>query len=412
MSIWSRLVETFRASSPENPSTTLGNSASWLVEWAGGGATASGITVSAETAITISQVFSAVRILAEGVGSLPLHVYRRLSGGRKERAYDHPLYALLHDEPNPETTSVTFREALQGHAALRGNGYAFIERDGFGRPVAIWQQDPRQVTPVRVDKNLRYKHTQFSTLFDPSQILHVPGFGFDGNQGYSVVSLAREGFGLTKAIEQCGGKLFANGLRPSMVAQHPEQLSDRAYGRLKSSMSQEHGGVANMHKLMVLEEGMKIEKIGIDPDDAQFLDSRKFQVTDVARWFHIPPHMLADLDRATFSNIEQQALEFVKYSLRPWLVRWEQELNRKLFSATERGIYFVEFNVEGLLRGDIKARYDAYAMGRQWGWLSVNDIRERENMNPIEGGDEYLTPLNMVPVGENTPVGDDTNADT
>jgi HK97 family phage portal protein len=231
----------------------------------------------------------------------------------------------------------------------------------------------------------------------PWQVLHIPGLGFDGLLGYSPIAMAREAVGLAMATEEFGARFYNQNAQPGIVLKHPNRLSNEARDNLRKSWEDSHRGLDKAHKAAILEEGMSLEKIGIPPDDAQFLETRKFQRSEIASFFHIPPHMIGDLDKATFSNIEQQSLEFVVYTMRPWLVRWEQAINQKLILQEN---YFSEFLVDGLLRGDIAARYSAYAVGRQWGWLSANDVRELENMNPIDGGDTYLTPLNMLPAEE------------
>jgi HK97 family phage portal protein len=382
--------------------STLANPQSWLVEALGGGKAASGVTVNENTALKSTAVFACVRILAETVASLPLPVYRRLPGGGKERATDHYLYPLLHDQPNPEMTSFEFRETLMGHLALWGNAYAEIQRNGAGEVVALWPLRPDRMRVSRDDQGLQYKYTLpdgTTAVLRQRNIMHIRGLSGDGLVGYSPIRMAREAIGLALATEEFGARFFGQGSRPSGVLEHPGKLSKEAKENLRESWERMHSGLSGAHRIAILEEGMKWTQIGIPPEDAQFLETRKFQVTEIARIFRIPPHMLADLERATFSNIEHQSIEFVVHTIRPWLVRWEQAFKRDLFLPGEREIYFAEFLVDGLLRGDIESRYRAYATARQWGWMSANDVRELENMNPIPGGDVYLIPLNMVPAG-------------
>lgn len=363
----------------------------------GGTPTSSGIPMTEQTALMISAVWDAVQTIAGDIASLPLFLYRRLPNGGKELMPDHPVYRLIHDEPNPEMTSMVFRETLQGHVLLWGNAYAEIERSVLGRPLALWPLTPDRVKPERdrATDRLIYRvwnRNGSEDIFQPEDILHVPGLGYDGTCGYSVIAKARESLALAVAAERFGAQFFGQGARSGGVFTHPNKLSQTAKDNIKSSLK-------NMepHEYAVLEEGMTLERWTIPPDDAQFLQTRTLQVTEVARWFGIPPHKLADLSRATFSNIEQQEIDYVSKTLRRWLVRWEQEYTRKLVRPLERGIQLVEHNIDGLLRGDIESRYRAYATGRQWGWLSVNEIREKENMNPIDEGDVYLIPGNMLP---------------
>ncbi len=358
----------------------------------------SGVSVTPETAVTCTAVWACVRVLSETVASLPLHVYRRMAKG-KERAPEHTLYGILHDAPNPDMSSFTFREALMANALLWGNAYARIER-ARGKVTALVPLMPDRVQPERDQAGkLRYRLDGGDTFLSPANVLHVPGLGFDGAAGYPPIRAARQAVGLALAAQEFGARFFGNGSRPGGVIESPKQLDDTAVERLRAAWQALHGGPANAHKVAVLEDGVTFKPIAVNPDEAQFLETRQFQVAEVCRVFRVPPHLIADLSRSTYSNIEHQSLEFVVHSVRPWLVRWEAELNRKLFAGTE---YFAEFLVDGLLRGDVRARYQAYAIGRQNGWLSANDIREMENLNPIEGGDEYLTPANLqqMPVAD------------
>jgi HK97 family phage portal protein len=380
----------------------------WLLEAVRGGVdTSAGISVSPSTSLQSTAVFACVRILAESVASLPLILYERLERG-KQRATGHPLYFILHDLPNPEMTSMEFREVLMGHLALWGNAYCEIVADGSGRVLELWPLRPDRMQVLRENGNLIYKYSLPSggtVLLRNDQVMHIRAFGTDGVLGLSPIALARQAVGLSLATEEFGARFFGNGARPGIVLQHPGRLSEEAVRRLRMSWEDRHQGLSNAHRIAILEEGMSVAQVGIPPEDAQFLETRRFQVTEIARIFRVPPHMLADLERATFSNIEHQSIEFVTHTVRPWLVRWEQAINRDLILPRERGRYFAEFLVDGLLRGDIESRYRAYSIARQNGWLSANDIRELENMNPIDGGGVYLIPMNMVPAGgDGTPV--------
>lgn len=367
------------------------------------GRTTSGKPVNERTAMQTTAVYACVRILAEAVASLPLHVYEYQDDGGKKLVHDHPLYYLLHDEPNPEMTSFVFRETLMSHLLIWGNAYAQIIRDGAGRVLGLYPLLPDKMDVQRDDKgNIYYVYSRNSDenpmfkeygniRLKAEDVLHIPGLGFDGLIGYSPIAMAKNAVGMTLACEEYGASFFANGANPGGVLEHPGVLKDPS--KVRESWNSVYRGVSNAHKIAVLEEGMKYQQIGIPPEEAQFLETRKFQVNEIARLYRIPPHMVGDLDKSSFSNIEQQSLEFVKYTLDPWVIRWEQSLQRSLLLPGEKGKYFIKLNVDGLLRGDYQSRMNGYAVGRQNGWFSANDIREMENMNPIpdeEGGNLYL----------------------
>jgi HK97 family phage portal protein len=358
-----------------------------------------GVPVTDESAMTYSAVFSAIRLLAWSTAMLPLLVYRRQGRG-KERATDHPLYPLLHSEANAEMTAFEFRSTLMSHAVGTGNGYAEIEWSNAGVPLALWPLNPRRMTPERVKGELRYLYQlpDGTTANLPSwRVHHIRGLSSNGVIGYSPVRLAMQAIGLGLATEEFGSRFFGNGARPGMIIRHPGELSDAAYDRLRSSWNAEHEGLSNSHRVKILEEGMEIETVGVPPEEAQFLETRKFQVTEIARWFNVPPHMIADMSGATFSNIEEQGVGFVTYSLGPWLTNSEQALSRDLLMPAEKQTLLIEHLVDGLLRGRTSERYQAYQLGLQGGWMSPNEVRERENMNPYDGGDTYLLPMNMAP---------------
>lgn len=367
------------------------------------GRTTSGKPVNERTAMQTTAVYACVRILAEAVASLPLHVYEYQDDGGKKLVHEHPLYYLLHDEPNPEMTSFVFRETLMSHLLIWGNAYAQIIRDGAGRVLGLYPLLPDKMEVQRDDRgNIYYEYSRNSDenpmfkeygniKLKAEDVLHIPGLGFDGLIGYSPIAMAKNAVGMTLACEEYGASFFANGANPGGVLEHPGVLKDPS--KVRESWNSVYRGVNNAHKIAVLEEGMKYQQIGIPPEEAQFLETRKFQINEIARLYRIPPHMVGDLDKSSFSNIEQQSLEFVKYTLDPWVIRWEQSLQRSLLLPREKGKYFIKLNVDGLLRGDYQSRMNGYAVGRQNGWFSANDIREMENMNPIpdeEGGNLYL----------------------
>ena len=374
------------------------------------GGTTSGKAVTERSAMQMTAVYSCVRILAEAVAGLPLNLYRYTEDGGKEKAIDHPLYLLLHDEPNPEMSSFVFRETLMTHLLLWGNAYAQIIRNGKGEVVALYPLMPNKMTVDRDERGQLYYSYQRSNdeaptmkgntvTLRPSDVLHIPGLGFDGLVGYSPIAMAKNAIGMAIACEEYGAKFFANGAAPGGVLEHPGTIKDPQ--RVRESWQSTFGGSGNANKIAVLEEGMKYTPIGISPEQAQFLETRKFQINEIARIFRVPPHMVGDLEKSSFSNIEQQSLEFVKYTLDPWVTRWEQSIQRSLLTPEEKSTYFVKFNLEGLLRGDYQSRMNGYATARQNGWMSANDIRELENLDRIpaeEGGDLYLINGNMLPL--------------
>ena len=374
------------------------------------GGTTSGKAVTERSAMQMTAVYSCVRILSEAVAGLPLHLYKYTESGGKAMALDHPLYHLLHDEPNPEMSSFVFRETLMTHLLLWGNAYAQIIRNGKNEIVALYPLMPNKMSVDRDENGRLYytyyrgndeaiKNKEFAVTLQPSDVLHIPGLGFDGLVGYSPIAMAKNAIGMAIACEEYGAKFFANGAAPGGVLEHPGTIKDPQ--RVRESWQSTFGGSGNANKIAVLEEGMKYTPIGISPEQAQFLETRKFQINEIARIFRVPPHMVGDLEKSSFSNIEQQSLEFVKYTLDPWVIRWEQSIQRSLLSRDEKATYFVKFNLEGLLRGDYQSRMNGYAIGRQNGWMSANDIRELENLDRIpeeDGGDLYLINGNMLPL--------------
>lgn len=390
---------------------TAGSSYSFFL-----GGTSSGKFVTERSAMQMTAVYCCVRILSEAVASLPLQFYRYTDDGGKEKAVEHPLYFLLHDEPNPEMTSFIFRETLMTHLLLWGNAYSQIIRNGKGEVVALYPLMPDRMRVDRDDSGkLYYEYTVYDSddvdgrkgtdkpgrtvKLMPYDVLHIPGLGFDGLVGYSPIAMAKNAIGLAIATEEYGSKFFANGAAPSGVLEHPGTIKDPS--KVRESWQATFGGSGNANKIAVLEEGMKYTPISISPEQAQFLETRKFQIDEIARIFRVPPHMIGDLEKSSFNNIEQQSLEFVKYTLDPWVSRWEQAMVRALLTPEEKKKYFFKFNVDGLLRGDYQSRMNGYATARQNGWMSANDIRELENLDRIpaeDGGDLYLVNGNMLPL--------------
>ncbi|MDO5300279.1 MAG: phage portal protein [Clostridia bacterium] len=364
------------------------------------GSSASGKPVNARTAIQMSAVYACVRVIAETVASLPFHVYEETDKGAI-KAVGHPLYRILHDEPNSEMTSFIWRETMLTHLLLYGNSYSQILRSGRGHVQGLYPLLPDR---MEVDRdgagNLTYTYTTAegrTHRLRPEDVLHIPGLGFDGVMGYSPIALEKNAIGLGIAAEEYGSKFFAHGATPSGVLTHPNTVKDPQ--RLRESWNAAYGGSANSGKVAILEEGMTFSKISMPHNEAQFIETRKFQVAEICRIYRVPPHLVGDLEHATFSNIEHENISFAVHTIRPWLVRIEQALNRQLFPEKEKGSYYAQFNMDGLMRGDYKSRMEGYAIARQNGWMSTNDIRALENMNPVpaeEGGDAYLVNGNMI----------------
>ena len=389
-------------SSPENPSTSLSNPAAWLTGLFGTSKT--GVQVSEDNALTFSAVYAAVRIISETIASIPLNVYQA-DGETRVKAVGHPIQDLLAKAPNSVSSTFTFREAMAANLVLHGNAYAKIEMNAAGRPTALIPLNPMKVEVKVVDGEKVYIFADKHTYLD-YEIIHFVGLSLNGLTGKSPLAMAREAVAIGLAAQEYGARFYSNGANAGGVITAPGRLNTEVVKRLRESWNRAQSGLGSSHSTAILEEGMKYEKIGLDPEAAQFLQSRKFQVNEIARIFRIPPSYLADLDNSsTKANVEQQAIQFVNDCITPYVRRMEVELNRKLFREDEPNLY-AYFDMTGLMRGDQKARYEAYATARQWGWLSVNDIRDRENLNPGEGGDIYLQPLNMVKSGE-----DDTNVD-
>ncbi|MFB7031720.1 MULTISPECIES: phage portal protein [unclassified Streptomyces] len=385
----------------------------WVEDWMRGGSTNSaGIRVDQDTALTYSPFFAGVRVLSEDLGGLPLFLYERLKRG-KQRASGHPLYPLLHDQPNPMMSSVWLREVLTSHAITWGDGVGYVvSNERTGVVEEIWPLRPDRLTigvkrtgPGQFERRYRYDDdvNGVHTVLLPHEVLHIAGLGFDGVRGYPVVELAANSIGLGLATEHHGAKVFSNGAAPGGALSHPGNLSPEARRRMADDWENIHRGIDRAHRVAILEEGVTFQQVGVPNDSAQFLETRKLQIGEMARWLRLPPHKIGDLDRATFSNIEQQGLDYIQSALNIWLVRWEQAILTQLLLPSERARYYPEFLVDSLLRGDTLARYQAYAIGRQWGWLSANDVRDKENLNPVAGGDDYLVPLNMVPAGRTAP---------
>ena len=366
------------------------------------GTASSGERVDEKSAMQISTVYACVRLLAETVAGLPLHLYRYTDSGEgKEKAIDHPLYKILYRQPNPEMTSFTFRETMMTHLLLWGNAYAQIIRDGKNTVLGMYPLLPENVEVDRDEAgNLYYIYHAYTDevpgeqnqdiYFRSDEIFHIPGLGFNGLVGFSPIAMMKNSLGTTLAVEKYGASFFKDGAQPSGVLEHPGVLKDP--GKIRENWSAVYGGANNAHKVAVLEEGMAYKPISLPPEDSQFLSTRQFGVEEICRIFRVPPHMVQDLQHATYSNIEHQSIDFVVHTLTPWLVRFEQAVSKDLLLEEEQDEYFTKFNVDGLLRGDYQGRMNGYATGISNGFLSPNDIHRLENMDLIpaeEGGDDY-----------------------
>ncbi|MHC1718493.1 MAG: phage portal protein [Acidaminococcaceae bacterium] len=360
---------------------------------------AAGNPISIKKAATLDAVFACIQLYSRTLGALPFGIYEKKGNGRI-RAETHPLDELLHYQPNPNMTASVFQQVMEANLKGWGNAYAWIEFDKDWQVKALWPIPAADVWPYKDPKTKRmfYRCMVDNTykVFEAWQILHLPGLCFDGLMGKSPIAATAETMGLAFNARRFGVSFFANGARPAGVLEHPGALSEDAIANLRTAFESKYSGSQNTGKVMVLEEGMKYTTISIPPEEAQFLESRKFSVTEIARIFAIPPHMIGDLEHATFSNIEAQDINFSKHSILPDLVVWEQEYNRKLLNDESRKKYIGKFNMDGLLRGDTKTRYECYAIGKQWGFLSSNDIRGKEDFNPDANGDKYYVPLNMI----------------
>lgn len=361
----------------------------------------SGEVVNERSAMQIATVYACVRLLAETVAGLPLHLFRDIGNNAKEKASDHPLYRLLYRQPNPEMTSFSFRETLMTHLLLWGNAYAQIIRDGRNNILALYPLLPEYMETDRDDKGRIYyiyhaytdekpgKKNQ-DIYFRYDEVFHVPGLGFNGLIGFSPIAMMKNALGTTLAVEKYGSAFFKNGAQPSGVLEHPGILKNP--DKIRQNWSDVYGGSNNAHKVAVLEEGMKYTAISLPPEDSQFLSTREFGVNEICRIFRVPPHMVQDLSHSTFSNIEHQSIDFVVHTLTPWLVRFEQSITKDLLLPDEQDKYYAKFNVDGLLRGDYQSRMQGYATGISNGFLCPNDIRTLEQMDRIpaeKGGDSY-----------------------
>lgn len=371
-----------------------------------GNKSAAGLRVTEDSALSYSAFWTGTTILGECIGSLPLDVYRRIGDDGREKDTNHLLAQPLRRRPNPHMSAMCWKESLVINAICWGNAYSEIERNGAGEIVNLWPLHPSIVTP-RIDDaaNLYYEvrppNTQDAIPLLPEEVLHITGPSLDGICGMGVVKKAKESIGLGIACETYGASFFGNNAMPGMILKHPSTLTDEVRDKFIRSWRENYGGLTNAHRVAILQQGMEAQVLSVAPELAQFLETRRFQTEEIARWLRMPLHMLRDTTRgASYASLEVQSAEFLVYTLRPWLARFEDEFTYKLLDEAERDTHFIEFNPNALLRADLTTRYNAYTQGRNGGWLSVNDIRRTENLPPIENGDIYLEPLNMQPAGQ------------
>lgn len=371
------------------------------------GRSSTGISITTDKAMRYAAFWSAVRLLSEDQAKLPLGIHEQLPDGSNRPAPQHPLERVIRYQANPQMSAFTWRETGMAHDLTWGNAYSAIAKDGIGYARELWPLDTSRMEVDRqADGALRYTYTRLNGVkeeFSQTEIFHVPGLSWDGVKGYSVIRQARETIGLGLAAEEHGARFFGNGATTNFVLSSPNALSDTSIRHIKEQLKDEKVGLSNAWKPWVLEEGLEPKTLSMPNDDAQWLETRKHQVTDVARWFRIPPHKLADLERATFTNIEHQGLEYVTDALMGWLTRWEQAIGMQLLGDDwigQGGRFYAKFNVNALLRGDFKTRMEGYATGSQWGLTTPNRVAALEDWSPITGGDSPLRPLTHVAVSD------------
>lgn len=377
----------------------------WLRQFFYGRDSASSVAVNEKTALAYTVFWACIKVISESFASTPIILYEQ-KDNISSKAKNHPQYNLLHSQPNPEMTAYQFKEMLMGQLLIYGNIFINIVRDSSGYVKELW---PLLSWKMRVRRDIvtQQKIYQYTLpnnemiILNPKNILHITGIMFDGIQGEHPILYSREAIGLGLAAEEYGNRFFANDARPGGIIEVPGRLSAEASARLRISWENAHKDLENKHRVAILEEGTKFKEVGLSPELAQFLETRKFQISEIARFFRIPPHLIGDLDKATFSNIEQQSIEFTKYTMLPHFVKWEQAFNINLLTPADQKLYYYEFMMDGLLRGDIDSRYKAYRIAREIGVMNSDEIRKKENMNPIEDGTGqiYYVPSNWMKLG-------------
>ena len=358
----------------------------------------SGISVSKSSALTFTAVWSAVRLLSESISILPVNVYERQPNGDKTLASKNAVYKLVHNEPNYYMSSVTFFEKVMMDLCLNGNSYVKIVRNGGGTPEALLPLNAQDINVKINDGEIFYQDQTKNDVYDDSDILHFKGVSQDGIIGLSPITQNANAIGWGMALEEYGSKYFTNSAKLSGVLETDRALSEQAIERLKNSFTNTYNKLQNAQSTAILEEGLSFKPITISPEQSQFLASRVFSITEVARMFNIPTFMLQEHSKSSFNNIESLSQSYVTYTLMPYIRRMESEMNRKLFKTNEKGKLFVEWNVNGLLRGNIKDRTDAYKTGINNGYMTINEVRRKENMNSVAEGDELYLPLNVTKI--------------
>jgi len=344
--------------------------------------TSSGIHINETVALGIPAVFACIRVLTEAIASLPLITYKRFNDGDRERARDFSLFRLLHDSPNPLMTSFELRELLVGHLCLRGNAYCYIERVD-GEVVALWPLHPDKITVEVQGRELIYKHQSdgIEKVYPMSDILHIRGLSADGITGYSPLTLLRDSFGYSKAVQEYSSSYFRNDASPSGILSTPNTLSPETQANLRDAWNKGHQGKGNHHKTAILGADLKWQSIGVSPQDSQLIESQKFSVVEVARVFRVPLNLVMDYERSTYSNVTEQNRSFLTHTLQPWLTRIEQAMAKSLLTESEKEKYFIEFLTQDFLRSDTKTRYESYKIAVEAGFLTIDEVRQLENLN-------------------------------
>lgn len=378
----------------------VGMLAGWTSGLLGATRSASGQMVTHKTALAIPVLQNCVSLLAESVAQLPLELYRRQPDGGRQAATDHPLYDILKHQPNGWQTPFEYRECGQMAAGLRGNAYSYIERDVRGRIKGLYPLDPGKMTVLKGEDLQPYYQIGTAEPMPQRMIHHVRWVSLDNYVGLSPIALHANSVGYTLALTEYSAKSFLNGTALSGVLERPHEsppIKDQSViNSITSDWQDRFGGAGNKGKVAFLQEGMTFRPLTMSNVDAELISALKLSDSDIARIYKMPLPMVGSMEGATYNNVENLQIQFVIYTLMPWLRRHEQAMQRDFLNSDERNEYYIEFNIGGLLRGNQEARYKAYAVGRQWGWLSINDIRRLENLPPVKGGDVYLQPLNMV----------------
>ncbi|MDD4195852.1 MAG: phage portal protein [Syntrophorhabdaceae bacterium] len=347
-----------------------------------GRATSSGINITETVALGIPAVFACIRVLTEAIASLPLITYERFTNGDRERARGFSLFNILHDRPNPLMTSFELRELLVGHLCLRGNAYCYIERDN-GEVVALWPLHPDKVTVEVSGRELVYKHQNEGTekTYPMSDILHIRGLSGDGIMGYSPLSLLRDTFGYSKAVQEYSSSYFRNDASPGGILSSPNALSAQAHANLRDAWKEGHTGAGKHHQVAIMDNGLQWQSVGVSPQDSQLIESQKFSVVEIARVYRVPLSLVMDYERSTYSNVTEQNRSFLTHTLQPWLTRIEQAMAKSLLTESEKEKYFIEHLTQGFLRADTKTRYESYKIAIEGGFLTIDEVRQLENMN-------------------------------